>query len=714
MFNITKQFEISFGKESLLIETGKLAKQAGGAVTVKYGGTVVLVTATAAEEPKEDIDFTPLLVEFEERFYAAGKIPGGFFKREGRPGQGAILNARLVDRSIRPLFPELFRNDIQVVVTVLSVDETHPPDAISILGASLALGISDIPFDGPLAACRMGLVGDELVINPNLEELSSSKLDMIIAGSQEGITMIEAGAKEVQESQVAQAMMLGYQEIVKAIKAQEDIISQIGKTKREIVIPPYFNDLSSWLEDSYRASIREVITIPEKTEREKETRLLMKKAQEEAMEKFESISFFTMAWERIMGEEVKELILTSERRQDGRTPKEIRPVSCEAGFLPRTHGSSLFTRGQTQALVITTLGASSEEQKVDALQDEEAKRFMLHYNFPPYSTGEVRPMRGPGRREIGHGALAERALECFIPPEEEFPYTIRVVSEILESNGSSSMATVCGGSLSLMDAGVPVRSACAGLSIGLVKSDEKYLLLRDILGSEDHYGEMDFKVAGSRNGITAIQLDVKNKGLSWEILGQALEEAKEGRLYILDIMDKALDRPRSSVSPYAPRIEILEVDPDRIGALIGPGGKVIKKIVEESGATIDIKDDGKVIVFSRTEEGMNKAINMIRNITQDVEVGQVYLGRVTRVTNFGAFIEIFPGREGLCHISQFSSERGKKVEDFVKVGDDVLVKVTGIDSMGRIALSHKEALGDSDNSEKSNRSKEPRHRSRER
>lgn len=714
MFNITKQFEISFGKESLLIETGKLAKQAGGAVTVKYGGTVVLVTATAAEEPKEDIDFTPLLVEFEERFYAAGKIPGGFFKREGRPGQGAILNARLVDRSIRPLFPELFRNDIQVVVTVLSVDETHPPDAISILGASLALGISDIPFDGPLAACRMGLVGDELVINPNLEELSSSKLDMIIAGSQEGITMIEAGAKEVQESQVAQAMMLGYQEIVKAIKAQEDIISQIGKTKREIVIPPYFNDLSSWLEDSYRASIREVITIPEKTEREKETRLLMKKAQEEAMEKFESISFFTMAWERIMGEEVKELILTSERRQDGRTPKEIRPVSCEAGFLPRTHGSSLFTRGQTQALVITTLGASSEEQKVDALQDEEAKRFMLHYNFPPYSTGEVRPMRGPGRREIGHGALAERALECFIPPEGEFPYTIRVVSEILESNGSSSMATVCGGSLSLMDAGVPVRSACAGLSIGLVKSDEKYLLLRDILGSEDHYGEMDFKVAGSRNGITAIQLDVKNKGLSWEILGQALEEAKEGRLYILDIMDKVLDRPRSSVSPYAPRIEILEVDPDRIGALIGPGGKVIKKIVEESGATIDIKDDGKVIVFSRTEEGMNKAINMIKNITQDVEVGQVYLGRVTRVTNFGAFIEIFPGREGLCHISQFSSERGKKVEDFVKVGDDVLVKVTGIDSMGRIALSHKEALGDSDNSEKSNRSKEPRHRSRER
>ena len=714
MFNITKQFEIGFGKESLLVETGKLAKQAGGAVTVRYGDTVVLVTATATEEPKEEVDFIPLLVEFEERFYAAGKIPGGFFKREGRPGQGAILNARLVDRSIRPLFPELFRNDIQVVVTVLSVDETHPPDAISILGASLALGISDIPFDGPLAACRMGLVGDELVINPNLEELSSSKLDMIIAGSVEGITMIEAGAREVQEAQVAQAMMLGYQEITKVIKAQEDIISQIGKTKREVIVPPYFKDLSFWLEDNYRASIREAITIPEKTEREKEAGLLMKKAQEEAMEKFESLSLFTVAWERIMREEVKELILKSERRQDGRTPKEIRPISCEVGFLPRTHGSSLFTRGQTQALVITTLGASSEEQKVDALQEEEAKRFMLHYNFPPYSTGEVRPMRGPGRREIGHGALAERALECFIPPEEEFPYTIRVVSEILESNGSSSMATVCGGSLSLMDAGVPVRSSCAGLSIGLVKSEEKYLLLRDILGSEDHYGEMDFKVAGSRNGITAIQLDVKNRGLSWEILGQALEEAKEGRFYILDIMDGAIDRPRSSVSPYAPRIEILDINPDRIGALIGPGGKVIKKIVEESGATIDIKDDGKVIVFSRTEEGMNKAINMIRSITQDVEVGQVYLGRVTRVTDFGAFIEIFPGREGLCHISQFSSERGKKVEDFVKVGDDVLVKVTGIDSMGRIALSHKEAVNNNDNSEKSNRGRESKHRSRER
>jgi len=714
LFSITKQFEISFGKESLLIETGKLAKQAGGAVTVRYGDTVVLVTATATEEPKEDVDFTPLLVEFEERFYAAGKIPGGFIKREGRPGQGAILSARLVDRSIRPLFPELFRNDIQVVVTVLSVDETHPPDTISILGASLALGISDVPFDGPLAACRMGLVGDELVVNPNLEELSSSKLDMIIAGSPEGITMIEAGAQEVQEAQVAQAMMLGYQEIAKVIKAQEDIISQIGKTKREIIIPPCFNDFSSWLEDNYRVSVREVITIPEKTEREKEVGLLMKKAQEEAAEKFENVSLFTVAWERIMREEIKELILKSEKRQDGRTPKEIRPISCEVGFLPRTHGSSLFTRGQTQALVITTLGSSSEEQKVDALQEEEAKRFMLHYNFPPYSTGEVRPMRGPGRREIGHGALAEKALECFIPPEEEFPYTIRVVSEILESNGSSSMATVCGGSLSLMDAGVPVRSACAGLSIGLVRSDEKYLLLRDILGSEDHYGEMDFKVAGSKNGITAIQLDVKNRGLSWEILGQALQEAKEGRLYILDIMDKVLDRPRSSVSPYATRIEILEVDPDRIGALIGPGGKVIKKIVEESGATIDIKDDGKVIVFSRTEEGMNKAINMIRNITQDVEVGQVYLGRVTRVTDFGAFVEIFPGREGLCHISQFSSERGKKVEDFVKVGDDILVKVTGIDSMGRIALSHKEAMGESDNSSKNNRSRESRPRSRER
>jgi len=504
--------------------------------------------------------------------------------------------------------------------------------------------------------------------------------------------MIEAGAKEVDEATIVAALKLGYEEILKMVATQKDIFASFGKPKREIILPPFWDALQAFVDEEYRKAISQVIAIPEKKAREKEMHALFQKAKEEAEARFGNTTFLTPVWEQVVKEEIENLVFTTGRRQDGRAPQEIRPVHCEVGCLPRTHGSALFVRGQTQALVITTLGATSEEQKVDGLQEEEAKRFMLHYNFPPYSTGEVRPMRGPGRREIGHGALAERALECFIPPEDEFPYTIRVVSEILESNGSSSMATVCGGSLSLMDAGVPIRSSCAGLSIGLLLSKDKRVFLRDIIGSEDHYGEMDFKVAGSRKGVTAIQLDVKNKGLSWEILAEALREAKEGRMHILDIMDAVLDKPRSSISPYAPRIGIVEINPDRIGALIGPGGKIIKRIVEEAGVTIDIKENGKVLVFSRTEEGKEKAIEMIRNVTQDVEVGKIYLGKVTRIADFGAFVEIFPGREGLCHISQLSFERIRKVEDFVKPGEDLLVKVIGIDSLGRITLSHKEAI----------------------
>ncbi|MEN3202894.1 MAG: polyribonucleotide nucleotidyltransferase [Atribacterota bacterium] len=685
-------WEISFGRETLLIEAGKFAQQAHGAVTVRYGDTVVLVTATMSEEIREEVDFTPLLVDFEERAYAAGKIPGGFIKREGKPRVPAILSARLIDRSIRPFFPKLLYNDVQVVVTVLSVDESHPPDVIAIVGASFALGLSEIPFEGPVGACRIGLLKNELVVNPTLEELAASSLDLIVAGSEHGIAMIEAGAKEVNEETIVAALKLGYEEIRKMIATQKDIFASFGKPKRELVLPPFWDALQIFVDEEYRTSIRQVITIPEKKAREKEMNILLQKAKEEAEARFGNATFLTPVWDRVVKEEIEDLVFTTGRRQDGRTPQEIRPVHCEVGCLPRTHGSALFVRGQTQALVITTLGATSEEQKMDGLQEEEAKRFMLHYNFPPYSTGEVRPMRGPGRREIGHGALAERALECFIPPEDEFPYTIRVVSEILESNGSSSMATVCGGSLSLMDAGVPIRSSCAGLSIGLLLAKDKKVFLRDIIGSEDHYGEMDFKVAGSRKGVTAIQLDVKNKGLSWEVLAEALQEAKEGRMRILDIMDSVLDRPRPSVSPYAPRIGIVEINPDRIGALIGPGGKIIKRIVEEAGVTIDIKENGKVLVFSRTEEGKEKAIEMIRNVTQDVEVGKIYLGKVTRIADFGAFVEIFPGREGLCHISQLSFERIRKVEDFVKPGEDLLVKVIGIDSLGRITLSHKEAI----------------------
>ncbi len=692
MSTIERNWEIYFGEEPLIIETGKLAKQAGGAVTVRYGDTVVLVTATTSTETREEIDFTPLSVEFEERFYAAGKIPGGFIKREGKPRVAAILSARLIDRSIRPIFPEFFRNEVQIVVTVLSVDETHPPDVISIIGASLALGISEIPFDGPVGACRMGLAGERFLVNPTLDVLATSRMDMVLAGTDEGITMIEAGAKGVREKEIEEAMRLGYQEIQKIIAEQREIIQQVGKPKIEVLFPESWENVWEWLLEDYQTEIKKRIAIPDKATREAEMKLLLTKAKEEGEAKFGALPWLSIAWEKLLKEEIRTLILTTGQRQDGRTPQEIRPITCEVGFLPRTHGSSLFGRGQTQALVITTLGAKSEEQRVDGLQEEEAKRFMLHYNFPPYSTGEVRPLRGPGRREIGHGALAERALECFIPSEEDFPYTIRVVSEILESNGSSSMATVCGGSLSLMDAGVPVKAACAGLSIGLVRSQEKLVFLRDILGSEDHYGEMDFKVAGSRDGITAIQLDVKNKGLHYEVLGRALQEAKEGRWYILDIMDSVLDRPRETLSVYAPKIGIVEVNPDRIGALIGPGGKIIKRIVEEAGVTIDIKDDGKVMIFSRTEEGKNKAIEMVRNVTQDVEVGKIYLGKVTRIADFGAFVEIFPGREGLCHISQLSAERVRRVEDVAKVGEDLLVKVTGIDSLGRITLSHKEAV----------------------
>ncbi|MCD6156576.1 MAG: polyribonucleotide nucleotidyltransferase, partial [Candidatus Atribacteria bacterium] len=686
-------FEIPFGRDQIIIvESGKLAKQAGGAVTVRYGDTVVLVTATASDQPREAIDFTPLVVDFEERFYAAGKIPGGFIKREGRPRNTAILSARLIDRSIRPLFPPLFYNDIQVVTTVLSVDELHPPEVISIIGASVALGISGVPFAGPLGACRLGIIGNEIILNPTLEELNESRLDLALAASSQGITMIEAGGKEVSEEEVVKSLHVGYQLIQQIIKEQQEIIKRIGKPKQEVKKPEHFGDLENWLRDKFLSQIQTTITIPEKSAREKEMKALLQKALQECEEEFATLEGFTYIWEKIVKEEINQLVLKTGRRQDGRTPKEIRPISCEVGLLPRTHGSALFTRGQTQVLAITTLGATSEEQKVDGLQEEEAKRFMLHYNFPPYSTGEVRPLRGPGRREIGHGALAERALECFIPPEEEFPYTIRVVSEVLESNGSSSMATVCGGSLSLMDAGVPIRTSCAGISIGLMFGENNdYVLLRDILGSEDHYGEMDFKVAGSKQGITAIQLDVKNPGLPVEIFAEAIQEARESRLYILDIMDSVLPKPRSSVSKYAPRIATITISTDKIGALIGPGGKVIKKIIEETGATIDIKEDGRVIIFSKTEEGKERAIEMIKAVTQDVEVGKIYLGKVTKTTDFGAFVELFPGREGLCHISQLSQERIRKVEDFVKVGDDLLVKVIGIDSLGRINLSHKEA-----------------------
>ncbi len=686
-----------------------MAKQAWGSACVRLGDTVVLVTASGTEEPR-DIDFTPLLVDYEERFYAAGKIPGGFIKREGRPRTDAILSARLIDRSLRPLFHELYRNDTHVVATVLSVDESNPPDVISINGASLALGLSQIPFSGPVGACRVGLIQDEYVLNPSLDQLEESVLDLVVAGTEQGITMIESGAKEAKEEEVYGGLEFAYQHIVQIIDAQRAIIADWGRPKLEMVMPPYLEEIRSFIQENYEERIKEVISISGKSDRMVEMRMLEQAARKEAEEKFDTLTAFAPSWENLVKEKVMELIAVKGHRQDGRLPNEIRDIGCEVGILPRTHGSALFTRGQTQALAITTLGASSEEQRVDGLQDEEAKRFMLHYNFPPFSVGEVRPLRGPGRREIGHGALAERALEIFLPPEKEFPYTVRVVSEILESNGSSSMATVCGSSLSLMDAGVPVLSSCAGLSIGLIIHGDQNILLMDILGSEDHYGEMDFKVAGSQKGITAIQLDVKNKGLDVGLFREALEKAREGRFSILDVMDKVIDKPRGTISTFAPKIGILEINPERIGAVIGPGGKVIKKIVEETGADIDIQDDGRIVIFSRSSEGKEKAMQMIRNITQEVEIGKVYLGKVVRITDFGAFVEIFPGRDGLCHISQFSRERIRRVEDVVNVGDDLLVKVIGVDSTGKVSLSHKDAVAQMEGNDGV---KKPEHRNRE-
>ncbi len=674
-----------------------MAKQAWGSVCVRLGDTVVLVTASGTEEAR-DIDFTPLLVDYEERFYAAGKIPGGFIKREGRPRTDAILSARLIDRSIRPLFHELYRNDTHVVSTVLSVDESNPPDVISINGASLALGISQIPFAGPLGACRVGMVNSEYILNPSLDQLEESVLDIVVAGTEQGITMIESGAREAGEEEVYGGLEFAYRHILKIIEAQRTIIAEWGLPKLKVVLPPHLEDIRSFIREKYEERIKEAVAISGKSDRMVELRMLEQAARQEAEEHFDIMTAFAPSWENLVKEKVRELISEAGRRQDGRLPNEIRDISCEVGIFPRTHGSALFTRGQTQALAITTLGASSEEQRVDGLQDEEAKRFMLHYNFPPFSVGEVRPMRGPGRREIGHGALAERALEIFLPPEKEFPYTVRVVSEILESNGSSSMATVCGSSLSLMDAGVPVLSSCAGLSIGLIKDGNRNILLMDILGSEDHYGEMDFKVAGSRKGITAIQLDVKNQGLEVALFRDALAQAHEGRLYILDVMDTVIEKPRGTLSTFAPKIGILEINPERIGAVIGPGGKVIKKIVEETGADIDIQDDGRIVIFSRSSDGKEKAMQMIRNITQEVEIGKVYLGKVVRITDFGAFVEIFPGKDGLCHISQFSRERIRRVEDVVKVGDDLLVKVIGVDGMGKVSLSHKDAVAETEGS----------------
>ncbi|MCX8127357.1 MAG: polyribonucleotide nucleotidyltransferase [Synergistetes bacterium] len=681
------------GGRELSFEIGRVAWQANGATLVRYGGTVVLVTAVMSDEVKEGVDFLPLLVDYEERFYAAGKIPGGFFKREGKPSEKAILSARLVDRSIRPLFPKGFRNDVHVVVTVLSYDQLNQPELLAINGASLALGISEIPFEGPIAAVRVGYIDGEFVVNPTEPELETSDLDLVIAGTKDAIVMVESGSQELPEKVIINAMEFGHEHIKKIIEIQERLIEKCGKEKVKVELPPRNEELARKIRERWAHPIREALNVMAKAERNAAIAKIQQEAFKELGEEFLGYELqIKEELDALLHETVRKMIVEEGIRADGRGWKDIRPITCEVGLLPRTHGSALFTRGETQALVITTIGVVGDEQIVDGLGEEEAKRFMLHYNFPPYSVGEVRPLRGPGRREIGHGALAERALKAVIPSEDEFPYIIRVVSEVLSSNGSTSMATVCGGTLSLMDAGVPIKSPVAGIAMGLVKENDKVVVLSDILGLEDHHGDMDFKVAGTERGITALQMDLKIKGITFGTLEQALEQAKEGRLYILEKMREVIAEPRPTLSPYAPRIMVAEIDPDRIHEVIGPGGKIIRDIIRKTGAKIDIEEDGKVYISSPTEESGIKALEMIKDIAREVKEGDVFKGKVTRITKFGAFVEIWPGKMGLVHISELSDKKVKSVEEVVKVGDEIEVMVIGIDSLGRIALSRRKVL----------------------
>lgn len=693
-----QSWQTNLAGRELVVETGKMAKQAHGSVLVRYGDTVVLVTAVVSSQPREGIDFFPLLIDYEERLYAVGKIPGSFLRREGRPPESAILAARTIDRPLRPLFPKGFRNDVQIVATVLSADPDHSSDIIAMFGASLALSISEIPFAGPVAGVHVGRVNGEYIINPTTKDVLSSDMDLIVAGTKDAIMMVEAGAIEVPEEEMLEAILFGHEEIKKLIAFQEEVQAAIGQPKMEVELyEPDPNTIAEVTEYA-TSKMAEALKTDDKLERESSIDKVKEEVHQYFMERTEEEEQsaksrdIAEALDQIIKEEVRRMITEEKVRVDGRRLDEIRPITCEAGLLPRTHGSGLFTRGQTQVLSVVTLGRGSEEQILDGLGDEETKRYIHHYNFPSYCVGEVRPVRGPGRREIGHGALAERALLPVIPSEEEFPYTIRVVSEVLESNGSSSQASVCGSSLALMDAGVPIRKAVAGIAMGLIKYGDQFSVLTDIQGLEDHLGDMDFKVAGTKDGVTAIQMDIKISGITRAVLQEALEQARKGRLFILEKMAEAIDAPRKDLSPFAPRMITMEIDPDRIRDVIGPGGKMIKKIIEETGVEIDIEDDGRVFISSIDRGAGEKARAYIERLTKDVEVGENYLGKVVRLMNFGAFVEILPGKEGLVHISQLDINRVPKVEDVVQVGDEILVKVTEIDKLGRINLSRKAVL----------------------
>ncbi len=687
-----EKFQMELAGRTLTIETGELAKQASGAALVRYGDTAVLVTATGSKEAK-DIDFFPLTVDYEEKMYSVGRIPGGFIKREGRPPETAILNSRLIDRPIRPLFDKSCRNEIHVVATVLSVDPDQAPDMCGMIGASVALSISDIPWAGPIAGVRMGRVDGQFVVNPTVAQLEASDLNVAVAGTKDAILMVEGGAKEVPEDVLLEVIMAAHEEIKKIVAFQEEFIPKVGKEKRELPIKEVNEDVVAAVKAYAHDSLDQAIRCADKQQRDAQ----QEEVHQDVLLHFAEIYPDNMGeveatFQKMIKELVRHMITVEKIRPDGRQLDEVRPISCRVGVLARTHGTGLFTRGQTQVLNVCTLAPLSEKQNIDGIGTETEKRYIHHYNFPSYSVGETRSSRGPGRREIGHGALAERALLAVLPSEEEFPYAMRLVSEVLESNGSSSMASVCGSTLSLMDAGVPIKAPVSGIAMGLVTQDDHYTILTDIQGMEDALGDMDFKVAGTTKGVTAIQMDIKISGLSREILKEALEQAHKGRMHILGKMLECIDAPRGVMSKWAPRIITLHINPDKIRDVIGQGGKVIRGIIEETGVSIDIQDDGTIFLAAVEETAANRAIEIINNLTKEVEVGEVYLGKVTRLMNFGAFVEVLPGKEGLVHISKLANERVEKVEDVVNVGDEIMVKVIEIDKQGRVNLSRKDCL----------------------
>ncbi len=699
---MVERLEMDVAGRQLTIESGRVAKQADGAVLVQMADTVVLVTAVTAKAPRAGVDFLPLTVDYQERAYAAGKIPGGFFKREGRPAEREILSGRLIDRPLRPLFPKRFYHETQVIASVLSADQSNATDFLGIIGASAALSISSSPFQGPVAGIRIGRVDGRFVVAPTLAELEQSTLNVVVAGTRDAVMMVEGEASELPEDVMLEAIMLAHAEIKKIIALQDDLVKRVGKPK--LTVPKAEADpaVVAVVDREATGPVREALLIPNKTERSERMAailadLLARVGSQEAPEKNREIMEVFHDLER---NQMRRMILDKGVRADGRGPTGIRPITCEIGVLPRTHGSALFTRGETQSLAVVTLGTSDDEQRIDALEGESTKSFMLHYNFPPFSVGEARPMRGPGRREIGHGALAERALKPVIPSKEKFPYTLRIVSDILESNGSSSMATVCGGTLALMDAGVPIAAPVGGIAMGLIKEGGDVEIISDILGVEDHLGDMDFKVTGTRTGVTALQMDIKIQGIDRSIMEKALAQAKLGRLHILDKMAEAIAEPRGSLSTHAPRILTMKVKPDKVREVIGPGGKVIRGIIAQTGVKIDVEDDGSIAIASSDEAAARKAIEMIKQITEDVEVGKLYMGKVTRIMEFGAIVEIGPGVDGLVHISQLAPHRVKAVTDEVKEGDEILVKVLEVDRQGKIRLSRKEAMGAAQGTEK--------------